>query len=160
MNKDIKDACCILQKQIDKTKLQGFAFTSWRIQSASYIKLYFGENSEEYAFFTQRVFSDATYGIIEISEVEKSKSTILHLTNAIETLKVKGIYKHKQKRFISNISEGWLIFWAGCILAAFGITFSIGYWYGERADKSITAPIMPHDKTQYKENNTTDTTKE
>lgn len=127
---------CVKNKAIralESQKLKEKTIT-WKFQTASYIKEFFGEESPEYSFISQ---FDVTFSRMpfETEEMMMGKyrgmanEANVFLSNCIETLKVKGVYKVPKKNLlqhfkpyqiwliVSSISVGafWIGFWANSV---------------------------------------------
>lgn len=146
--KKLNNAVSILQTQINKGNDTNINYTSWKIQSQSIIEKYFSKDSKEYSWFDRRIFSDAHYGInadehYRQETIKAIKDTQAHLTAAIDTLKIKGIYKPTKPNFLSNISDRWLIFIIGLLFAGYPVAYRIGRWVIETERKSFPTSISP-----------------
>jgi hypothetical protein len=145
-NKELNPAVNVLQTQIDKGNDSGIHYATWKIQSQSIIEKYFSKDSKEYSWFDRRIFSDAHYGI-NVDEhyrqetIKAIKDTQAHLKAAIDTLKIKGIYKPPKPNFLYRLSDTWLTFIIGIMLSAYVGVFYIGKWASETERKSNTTSI-------------------
>jgi hypothetical protein len=155
MKNRTKNAIDILNTQ--KSKLYSVTIDLndgiWGAQLLSYIVTYFSENSVEYQFLSKTAFYTPEYnedgkipeGEVRMDRLKKINKAIDFIDNCIEKLKNTGVYKKPKTNILSSLSEGWLIFICGLIIAAMTGLFYIGYWYGEH--NSSTAPFVTNQKS-------------
>ena len=147
-DKELNIAVNVLQQQIDKGDDSNINYASWKIQSQSIIEKYFSKDSKEYSWFDRRIFSDAHYGI-NVDEhyrqetIKDLEDTQAHLKASIDTLKIKGVFKPPKPNFLSRISDKWLIFFIGLLLAAYPVAYRIGRWTME-TEKNQLPPASFH----------------
>lgn len=122
-----KKAVKILQDQIlkiEKSKSESLLF-----QTRSFIKDFFGEQSEEYEVSRKLTFTIVLNGLSkeQISQAfnQKQEEAIKFLNTCIETLKTKGI---KKEPFFKTISE--TAFWTIFSILLPSLTL-IGFFFGE-----------------------------
>ena len=111
-------------------------------QTLDFVEMFLGKESSHYTLVKSFTASevDTSDPLWEIKTKNTAKRFITCLDNAIDTIKKMGVVIVSAKpeshnhNFLYRISEGWLIFWATCILGAIAGAFYIGYWFGERAE--------------------------
>jgi hypothetical protein len=90
-------AISILKNQIEKIKTPEGKTSEWSMQTKSYVKSFFGEDSIQFEYFqTFSFFSTYTY------------DPVLFLNECIEFIKNNGLYKVPKKNFLESLPN-WLI---------------------------------------------------
>lgn len=125
---------------------------TWKVQTASHIKDFFGEKSDEYAHIRQ--FSFSVFGHTGMSkeqwrnEMDMNKRRIVQfLDTCIETINDKGLYKPRKKNFLSDWSELQLLKWA--------IPIATGIFISGMSFSSFIIPILSGSQTETKDDRTT-----
>jgi hypothetical protein len=106
---------------------------TWKVQTASHIKDFFGESSDEYAHISQ--FSFSVLGHAGMSsdqwkmELNMNKRRISQfLDSCIETINDKGLYKPHKGNFLASLSDTWL---SVIFVTVIPSLFLAGIWVGE-----------------------------
>lgn len=106
---------------------------TWTSQTASYIKEFFGEESVEYIFIKN--FNFSVIGHTGMSDeiwrrelAEKERKVLQFITNCIETIECKGIYKPPRVNFLQGVSSNAL--WTIFSISVPGL-LTVGYLFGQ-----------------------------
>ena len=121
---------------------------NWIFQTASYIKDFFGKESAEYSFISNfnfkvpfNQYDNKSFPIEQLNlKILKSRQ---YLENCIETIKVKGLYKHPKPNFISRISETAL--WAIISISIPGL-LTIGGLFGNMISENKNVELKIENK--------------
>jgi hypothetical protein len=112
----------------------------WLIQSRSFIKSFFGDNSHEYSFINNFSFHDSVKKVSDFwagvksydpnpdrPKVDHKLSASTFLDNCIQTIKINGLYKDPKKEFLNKYSDKEIIgtFIASLIFVG-GLCYTIG----------------------------------
>lgn len=130
----VKKAIIILEEQKQKVLDSNYPNNDeWIVQTASYIKNFFGFESTEYSRIAQFKWYVRTDNLTSNDEVkrllkEKKENIIIFLDNCQKTLKNKGLYKIEQKNILSQ-KDNIFIFSTAIAILLFG--FAVGYWIRE-----------------------------
>jgi len=136
--KNKKEAINILTKQQEKlSELSYELFQPWRIQTTTYIKDIFGEQSKEYSYINDLGRINNAIGIFNENQFNKRKNEIsVFLKNCIETIIHIRLYKPPKNNFLSEINNQWLIsIIVGIIAGMWSIGFVIGQSIGQRTSE-------------------------
>jgi hypothetical protein len=145
-----KKAIQILESQIEKLDNPKIRKDeNWIFQTASYIKDFFGKDSAEYTFISNFNFKipfnhydSKTFPLEQLNlEILKSRQ---YLENCIETINVKGLYKHPKTNILNRISETAL--WSIITVLAPIIFFS-GYYFGNLYSNTQNIELKIENKT-------------
>lgn len=103
----------ILNNQKNKLNIPNKNDENWIIQTASYVKEIFGEESTEFEFIKKFTFEveASTYSPKEeilASQVIKMEKAKGFIDNCIETINQKGLPKIKNGNFLQKLSDTWL----------------------------------------------------
>jgi len=129
----LKKAIQILEEQKQKVLSPDHPNNDeWIIETASYIKDFFGFNSTEYsriAQFKWGVFTTTNTSAEDLNQeiAYKKKNIILFLDNCKRTLRNKGLFKEQKNNLLSDKSNAALI---GTIFTISTIVFGIGFYFG------------------------------
>lgn len=128
MNK--RKAIKILKQQKDKIKKN--QNNQWIIETASYVKDFFGSDSVEYSWICKFKWSVSFVTIdgekpkwVANAMKQKPYEASKFLENCISVLKNKGVYKKPKINFFSEYSN-WKVL--GILFAVLVFGFWIGYW--------------------------------
>lgn len=140
-----KKAVKILEEQV--LKLEQSKSEALLLQTQSFIKDFFGENSDEYKVSKNLSFRIISNGLsneqIKQAFKYKQEEAIKFLNTSIDTLKRKGV---KKEPFLNSISE--TTFWAIVGLSIPSL-FGIGFFFGElKSDKQNIDLRLELKKTQ------------
>ena len=129
----LKKALEILEEQKQKVLSPIFPNNQeWVVETASYIKDFFGFDSVEYSRIAQFKFTVVALNIEPDENVnrllnQKVKDIVLFLDNCKRTLEIKGLYRNPKANILSDKTNFELI----SIIIAISITvFGIGYYFG------------------------------
>ena len=139
----LKKAIQILEEQKQKIlKPENINSQEWIVETASYVKDFFGFESTEYSWIAQFKWhvdpKTSVFGtddeIIEIID-NKPKKAVKFLDNCKQTLKNKGLFKEPKNNLLSDKSNAALI---GTIFTISSIVFGIGFYFGtEKTNKEL-----------------------
>ena len=118
----------ILNGQIVKLKkITGNDCNIWKTQTASYIKLFFDENSPEFSFITKYTFyfSDRS-GTYDPRDQIQPLTTFIE--DCIETITNRGLYKPPKKNFLYTVDNRWL---AAIVVAGLTGMYFLGHSIGK-----------------------------
>lgn len=122
-----EQAIKILEGQIEKyNSIDAKTCYTWKTQTSSYIKSFFGEHSDEYEFINKFMFDYDVYTIVKLPQ-ENAKALTTFVRNCIETIKNVGLHKPPRPNFLFHIDNRWLI--TG-ICGAVVVIFTAGYVTG------------------------------
>jgi hypothetical protein len=105
----------------------------WIVETASYIRDFFGFDSTEYFRFAKfkwqvKTLNTESEGSV-LQRLEENKAEILQfLENCKRTLRNKGLYRETKKNLLSDKSNSQLI---GIIFGICVSVFGLGYWAKE-----------------------------
>jgi hypothetical protein len=117
-----KKAIEILNKQIEK--LSQNRNENWTIETHTYIKMFFGENSRQNDFFRYYSWSDNPGTNLNGQE----KATIDFLKNCINTIKNVGLHKEPKHNFLNQLSDSLIVL----ILSVIGfVCFGLGKYMSD-----------------------------
>ena len=144
----IEVAIKIIDGQIQKAKKPDFHYDSWKIQTGSIIKGYFGSESTEYKQISRFPINGIeawNYNKSQIDNIERSDAVDVckHLEAAKDTLRIKGLYK--KPSWFSGLPLGWQIFIATAALGIAGWIFREVYNSIINRSAVNTAPIITPD---------------
>ncbi len=131
---NLKKAIKIIEEQKQKVlNSENSNNNEWIVETASYIKEYFGFESVEYSRIAQFKWHIKIDDICSDDEIKKllskkEKDIILFLNNCQSTLKNKGLYKPPKKNWFSDKGNDFII---SAIIALIIFGFGIGYWTKE-----------------------------
>ncbi|MEO7263569.1 MAG: hypothetical protein ABIW38_01595 [Ferruginibacter sp.] len=144
LTKRDKEAIQSLKSQVEKESvIIRLSYSAWEIQCKSLIKEYLGHESDEYKWFSKKQY--AHYSIDGIASpdntIEKIKDIKNHLIAAIETIKLKGVFKNKseQKNIFSDYSNAQIVLGAIAIFISGMVSMRILYEI-IKSEKSIPTP--------------------
>lgn len=129
----VKKATKILLSQKKKLTTENLRQDTWRTQTSSLIKDFFGDTSNEYLFIKGFEFYSKTFDSMSAeyntnAHINKNSKAASHfIDNCIETLTHKGLYKQPKPNLISRLSETAL--WTILGVGVSGL-ISIGFFFG------------------------------
>ena len=142
----LKQAIKILEEQKQKVLNPEYPNNDeWIVQTASYIKDFFGINSSEYFRIANfkwsiKVINTTSNDDRKYFLKEKKENIVLFLDNCKRTLKNKGLFKEPKKNIFSGKSDFEII---GIIFGICVFVFWIGYW----TKKFEVFSVLSQDKT-------------
>lgn len=148
MNKEKakEKAIAILQVQLDKLNVRGATVdTPWVKQTSSYIKNFFGEDSDEYkyvsgnSFRPMPIFIPDDWGPTEQKHLINARNFIL---NCIESVRSNGVYVPKGN-FLSKMTDTQVGIAITIILFALAGFYTLIYNLGENSGRKSIEPIKP-----------------
>lgn len=117
------------KKQIDELEdLNYVNRAGWKAFTIEIIIKYLGPDSKFLPPFTNRYYFTDVYDYGK--DIQTAKTVLLQCIKYIEANEV---YKDPNSNFISRMSEGWAIFWAGTLIAIF---YTTGYFVGDYTAKN------------------------
>jgi len=129
----LKKAIEILEKQKQKVLDPEYPNNDeWIVQTASYIKDFFGFDSTEYFRIANfkwsiKVINTTSKDDRKYFLKEKKENIVLFLDNCKQTLENKGLFKEPKSNLLSDKNNAELI---GIIFTISSIIFGIGYYFG------------------------------
>jgi hypothetical protein len=134
-------------EKLDNPKI--YKDENWIFQTASYIKDFFGQDSAQYTFISNfnfkipfNQYDSKTFASKQLNlKILKSRQ---YLENCIETINVKGLYKHPKTNFLNRISETAL--WS-IITVLLPIIFFSGYYFGNLYSNTQNIELKIENKT-------------
>jgi hypothetical protein len=140
----------ILLEQREKLDTENLRQDTWKTQTASYIKFFFGEKSNEYIFIEEFEFYSKTLDSFSaqydtnyyIKANKKAASNFID--NCVDTLKHKGLYKAPKQNFITQLSETAI--WT---IVGVGVTglLSAGFFFGNLSSDKQNVELRQENKS-------------
>ncbi len=106
---------------------------AWTNKTATLIRKYFGEDSEQYKFITDFRFLTGIYTPDAKQQViDKNKGrAVQYLKDCIEFIEKYDLYKPVRKNFFSTIGNEWLI---AILISIAGALYSFGFLSGTHSN--------------------------